>query len=106
VLNTPFKEAMKFWIGAAAEVANMSVIWAQLYIDGKCYGVHAYIVPIRERKTHKLLPGVLIGDCGPKNGCNGIDNGFILLDNVRVPVENQLDRISGVNSEGKFFSQV
>jgi len=25
---------MKFWIGAAAELATMSVIWAQLVIDG------------------------------------------------------------------------
>jgi len=23
---------MKFWIGAAANIANMSVIWAKLYI--------------------------------------------------------------------------
>jgi acyl-CoA oxidase len=43
---------MKFWIGAAANLANISVIWAQLYIDKKCYGVHAYIVPLRDRKTH------------------------------------------------------
>ena len=84
----------------------MSVIWAQLYIDGKCYGVHAYIVPIRDKKTHKLLPGVLIGDCGPKNGNNQIDNGFMLFDNVRIPFENQLDRISGVDENGKFFSIV
>lgn len=75
----------------------MSVIWAQLYIDGKSYGVHAYIVPIRDKKTHRLLPGVLIGDCGLKNGLNQIDNGFMLFDNVRVPWENQLDRISGVD---------
>jgi acyl-CoA oxidase len=97
IINSPSKEAMKFWIGAAAELANMSIIWAQLYIDGKCYGVHAYIVPIRDKITHKLLPGVLIGDCGPKNGNNPIDNGFMLFDNVRIPFENQLDRISGVN---------
>lgn len=84
----------------------MSVIWAQLYIDGVCYGVHAYVVPVRDPKTHKLLPGVLIGDCGPKNGSNIIDNGFILLDNVRIPVDNQLDRISGVDSNGKFVSTV
>ena len=69
-VNFTFNSAMKFWIGAAANVANMAVIWAQLYIDGKCYGVHSYIVPIRDRRTHKLLPGVLIGDCGPKNGHN------------------------------------
>jgi acyl-CoA oxidase len=93
---------MKFWIGGAAQTANMSVIWAQLYIDGKCYGVHAYIVPIRDNQTHKLLPGVLIGDCGPKSGLNGVDNGFIILDKVRIPKLYQLDRISGVDVDGKF----
>jgi acyl-CoA oxidase len=88
---------MKFWIGAAANMANMAVIWAQLFIGSKCYGVHAYIVPIRDRKTHKLLPGVLIGDCGPKNGLNAIDNGFMIFDSVRIPFDNQLNRISGIN---------
>jgi len=44
-----------------------------------------------------LLPGVLIGDCGTKNGLNGIDNGFILFDQVRIPKDNQLDRISGID---------
>jgi acyl-CoA oxidase len=88
---------MKFWIGAAANVANMSVIWVQLFINQNCYGVHAIVVPLRDSKTHKLLPGVLVGDCGPKNGCNEIDNGFILFDKVRVPVDNLLDRISGIN---------
>lgn len=91
---------MKFWIGAAGNIANMSVIWAQLYIKEKCHGVHAIVVPLRDHKTHKLLPGVLVGDCGPKNGCNEIDNGFIILDNVRVPVENLLNLISGINENG------
>ena len=48
VINTPSKQAMKFWIGGAAKTASTSVIWAQLYIDGKCHGVHAFIVPIRD----------------------------------------------------------
>jgi hypothetical protein len=30
----------------------------------------------------------------------------MLFDNVRIPVENQLDRISGVDENGKFFSTV
>jgi len=97
---------MKFWIGAAAQTANMAVIWAQLYIGEKCHGVHAYVVPIRDPQTHKLLPGVLIGDCGPKNGVNGIDNGFIILDRVRIPKNNQLDKISGVDDSGNFRTAV
>lgn len=30
----------------------------------------------------------------------------MLFDNVRIPADNQLDRISGVNSEGSFFSHI
>lgn len=88
---------MKFWIGGAAKTATMSLIWAQLIIKDKSYGIHAFIVPIRDRSTYNLLPGVLIGDCGAKGGMNGVDNGFMLFDKVRIPKDNLLDRLSGVN---------
>ena len=77
---------MKFWIGASGNVANLAVVWANLIIEGKNYGIHAFIVPIRCKRTHKVLPGVIIGDCGPKTGLNVIDNGFIMFDNVRIPL--------------------
>ena len=95
---------MKFWIGGAANIATMSVVWAQLYIKGKCYGVHAYIVPLRDYDTRDLLPGVLIGDCGPKNGLNGVDNGFIMFDRVKIPKDHQLNLISGVDDNGHFVT--
>ena len=63
----------------------MVVLWAQLIIDGKEYGVCPFIVPLRDPQTYDLLPGVIIGDCGPKNALNNIDNGFIRLDNVLIP---------------------
>ena len=97
---------MKFWIGAAAQTASMSLIWAQLYIDSKCYGVHAFIVPIRDKQTYKLLPGVLIGDCGLKAGLNGVDNGFMLFDNVRIPKDNLLDKYSSIDDQGKFVTTI
>jgi len=76
---------MKFWIGSLGNAANMAVVWANLILDGKSYGIHAFITPIRCSKTHKLFPGVLVGDCGPKTGLNAIDNGFIIFDNYRIP---------------------
>lgn len=97
---------MKFWIGAAANLANICVIWAQLQLNGKSHGVHAFIVPIRDSANHTLLPGVTIGDCGPKMGLNAIDNGFIILKNVRVPRTNLLNRLSDINEEGKFVSSI
>jgi acyl-CoA oxidase len=52
---------MKFWIGASSNLANMAAIWAELIIDKIKYGIHVFIVPIRDLKTHDLFPGVLIG---------------------------------------------
>ena len=75
---------MKFWIGGAAKTATMSLIWAQLYIKDKCYGIHAFIVPLRDRQTYNLLPGVLIGDCGFKGGLNGSGNSGKNSINMRV----------------------
>lgn len=96
-LHTPTKDGMKFWIGAAANVANMAVIWANLYLDGKNYGIHAFVTPLRDPQTHKVFQGVLIGDCGPKTGLNAIDNGFIIFDNYKISRECLLDKISGVD---------
>ncbi len=35
IINTPCKEAMKFWIGGAAKTSNTCVAFAQLIIDGE-----------------------------------------------------------------------
>jgi acyl-CoA oxidase len=104
VIHTPSKEAMKFWIGGAGKTSNMAIVWAQLYIDNKCYGVHAMVVPLRDDRTHKVLPGIRIGDCGPKFGLDGVDNAFIEFNHFRVPVGNLLDKVSGINEDGEFFN--
>ncbi|KAL4486009.1 hypothetical protein ABPG72_003943 [Tetrahymena utriculariae] len=101
IINTPEEVDMKFWIGATAQLANMTVCWAQLYVEGKCHGVHALLVPIRNKDTHKIMPGITVGDCGPKNGLDGIDNGFMIFHNVRVPYDNLLDKFSQIEN-GKF----
>jgi hypothetical protein len=72
----------------------MSVIWAQLVIDGVLYGPQPFIVPIRDPKTMIPYPGVTVGDCGHKNGSNNIDNGYILFNNYRIPKDYALDRLS------------
>lgn len=84
-MTTNGTKGMKFWIGAAAQIANMAVVWAQVVVKGVSYGPHPFIVQIRDFKTHDLLPGVIIGDCGDKFGLNGIDNGYFILEGVVVP---------------------
>ena len=106
ILNTPNDLAMKFWIGAAADLANITVLWAQLIIGETNYGPHVFIVPIREIKDHGVLPGVVIGDCGYKNGNNGIDNGFLIFKNYRIPRDNLLDKFSQVMPNGEFKTTI
>lgn len=106
VLNTPNDLAMKFWIGATADLANMTVCWAQLIIGETNYGPHVFLVPIRDLRDHSVLPGVVIGDCGYKNGNNGIDNGFLIFKNYRISRDSLLDKFSQVSPNGDFKTSI
>ena len=106
VLNSPTETSIKFWIGNLGKTANMMVWFAQLYVDEVCYGLHAFVVPIRDRATHMPYPGCIIGDWGDKIGLQGMDNGWIEFHDYRIPVENLLDKISQINEDGKFVTSI
>ncbi len=105
VLHTPSPSARKDWIGNAALHGRMATIFAQLEVGGTPHGVHAFVVPIRNRKG-RPLPGVTIADRGEKVGLNGIDNGTLAFDQVRIPRENLLDRFGEVTDEGTYSSSI
>ena len=42
---------------------------ARLLREGSDYGPHAFVVQIRDLETHLPLPGITVGDIGPKMGC-------------------------------------
>lgn len=104
VIHTPGETAQKYWIGGSAERANVSVVFAQLRIQEKEYGIHVFVVPLRG-KDGKLMPGVQIADCGHKPGLNGVDNGRIWFTHVRVPRENMLCGMSQVAPSGRYSSK-
>ena len=47
-----------------------------------------------------------IEDIGPKLGLDGVDNGRLWFDQVRVPRENLLDRYASVSPEGGYTSPI
>ena len=53
-----------------------------------------------------LRDGVRIEDCGEKLGLNGVDNGRIWFDQVRIPRENLLDRFAQVAADGTYSSPI
>jgi acyl-CoA oxidase len=106
VLHSPNYDAYKWWIGGAGRTANMAIIFAQLYTKNNCHGVHAFLVPIRDKGDHSPYTGVIIGDTGPKAGHEGVDNGFIGFINYRIPRDSLLNKISQVLEDGTFQSDI
>nr|AUD57807.1 male fertility factor kl2 [Drosophila takahashii] len=79
VLNTPSQSAYKWWPGGLGNTANVAIVLAQLYVRGKHYGLQSFLVRIRDERSHEPLPGVDVGDIGPRLGGNGVNTGFLGL---------------------------
>lgn len=77
VINSPSLTASKWWIGGLGRTADHAVVMAQLRSNGKSYGPHPFVVPIRDLETREPLPGRTIGDIGPKIGYQVTDNGML-----------------------------
>jgi acyl-CoA oxidase len=116
VIHTPDAGARKDYIGNAARDGRMAVAFAQLVTQGQSHGVdarsagashgvHAFLVPIRD-DNGAPMPGVTIGDCGRKAGLNGVDNGRLTFDHVRVPRDALLNRFGDVAEDGTYSSSI
>jgi acyl-CoA oxidase len=104
VITTRGDEARKDYIGNAARHGELAVVFAQLELEGSSRGVHAFVVPIRV--GGEPAPGVSIEDDGRKMGLNGVDNGRLRFDGVRVPREALLNRFADVTPEGVYESSI
>ncbi|MFD9893804.1 acyl-CoA dehydrogenase [Amycolatopsis sp. NPDC059027] len=104
VVHSPDADAAKEYIGNAARDGELAVVFAQLVTGGESRGVHAFLVPIRV--DGGPASGVSIEDCGVKAGLNGVDNGRLRFDHVRVPREALLNRFGDVAPDGTYSSPI
>uniref|UniRef100_A0A5B7BDQ3 Acyl-coenzyme A oxidase n=1 Tax=Davidia involucrata TaxID=16924 RepID=A0A5B7BDQ3_DAVIN len=105
VISTPCESAQKYWIGGAANHATHTIVFSQLSINGNNQGVHAFIAQIRDANGN-VRPNIRTADCGHKIGLNGVDNGRIWFDNVRIPRENLLNSVADVSPDGQYLSAI
>lgn len=105
VINSPTIGSTKWWIGDLGVHCTHAALFAQLIIDGKSYGLHTFLVPIRNPETFKTIPGVEAGDIGPKQGFNTKDNGFGRFNNLVIPRRNMLMKYHVVSKDGSYSKQ-
>ncbi|KAE9027802.1 Peroxisomal acyl-coenzyme A oxidase 1 [Phytophthora rubi] len=102
VVDSPTLTSRKWWPGGLGKTANHAIVHARLFLDGKDVGVQAFLVQLRSLEDHQPLPGIEVGDIGPKVGFNAIDNGYCAFHKVRVPRENMMMRYAKVLPDGTF----
>ena len=105
VIHTPFRGAWKDYLGNAALHGKAATVFAQLITGGVNYGVHCFFVPLRD-EAGAFLPGIGGEDDGVKGGLNGIDNGRLHFDHVRIPRTNLLNRYGDVAADGTYSSEI
>lgn len=105
VIHTPFRAATKEYLGNAALHGVAATVFAQLITNGVNHGVHCFYVPLRGEDGVDL-PGIGREDDGLKGGLNGIDNGRLSFDHVRIPRTNLLNRYGDVAPDGTYSSAI
>eukprot|EP00842_Homolaphlyctis_polyrhiza_P004901 jgi/Hompol1/5411/HPOL_001993-RA len=105
IIHTPSVLAQKYWITNGAVHAKWVCVFAKTIVRGKNEGIHVFLVRIRNEDL-SIAKGVRVEEMGVKFGCNGVDNGKIWFDNVRIPAENILNKYSDISPDGTFTSSI
>ncbi|GMS94115.1 hypothetical protein PENTCL1PPCAC_16290, partial [Pristionchus entomophagus] len=96
---------MKVWCGNLTQSATHALVMAQLYVGGRCEGIHGFVIQVRDEKTHRALPGIRIGDMGEKPGqWNGVENGWMMFEDYRCSVDALLNRGCEITSDGRYVT--
>ncbi|KAG9403348.1 hypothetical protein AC1031_005994 [Aphanomyces cochlioides] len=103
-LHSPTLTSYKYWPGALASTANMAVVYARLLVHGKDYGVHSFLLQLRDFETHRTLPAITVGHIGRKIAFNNVDNGYLKLDRVLIPRTNMAMKFSTLSRDGVYSS--
>ncbi|THV04494.1 peroxisomal oxidase [Dendrothele bispora CBS 962.96] len=109
-IHSPTLTSSKWWIGALGKTATHGVVQAKLLLPDKKsnlkdMGPHLFFMQLRSLETHKLMPGIIAGDIGPKAfaGFAATDNGFARFDHVRISKENMLSKFAQVSDKGEYI---
>lgn len=101
VLNTPTLGSIKWWPGGLGKTSVFACFYANLITQGKEHGFHVFVLQLRD-ENHLPMPGIEVGEVGPKIGDNGTETGFLRVTNVRIPASWMLNKNQTVLPDGTY----
>jgi len=102
IIHSPTLTSLKWW-PTGMYASTHAVVMANLVLDGKACGVQGFFVQLRDEKGH-LLPGVEVGEMGPKIDKWKSNVGYARFTHVRIPRFNMFSKLYKVTREGEFIT--
>lgn len=101
VIHSPYLTSLKWW-PTGMYCCTHGAVMANLVIDGKNYGFHGFMVQFRTDQG-TCMPGVEIGEMGPKINATITNIGYARFTHVRIPRSNMFARAQQVTREGEYI---
>jgi len=102
VIHSPTLTSLKWW-PTGMYACTHGVVMAQLVIDGKGYGFHGFMVQFRDDNGN-LMPGVEVGELGPKINPDNTNIGYARFSHVRIPRFNMFAKFQQVTRDGNYVA--
>eukprot|EP00164_Ancoracysta_twista_P001374 GFYU01001790.1.p1 GENE.GFYU01001790.1~~GFYU01001790.1.p1 ORF type:complete len:712 (-),score=194.63 GFYU01001790.1:179-2251(-) len=102
VIHSPTLTSLKWW-PTGMYATTHAVVMANLILDGKPCGVNGFLMQLRD-ENGDLLPGIEVGEMGPKIDHGRTNIGYARFTHVRIPRFNMFSKLFKVTREGKYVA--
>lgn len=102
VIHSPTLTSLKWW-PTGMYACTHGVVFARLIVGGKNYGFHGFMIQFRDDEGC-CLPGVEIGEIGPKVNGTHTNIGYARFTHLRIPRFNMFSKYSQVTKDGKYIA--
>lgn len=102
VIHSPTLTSLKWW-PTGMYASTHAVVFANLVLDEKPCGVQGFFMQLRDERGY-LMPGVEVGEMGPKVAPTKANIGYARFTHVRIPRFNMFSKHFKVTREGEFIA--
>lgn len=101
-IHSPTLTSLKWW-PTGMYACTHALVFANLIIAGKNYGFHGFMVQLR-KSDGTVMPGVELGEIGPKLNFTSNNIGYSRFTRVRIPMDRLFSKHSTVTAAGEYVA--